>query len=143
MCTSRRFLRASPRRRTVYDSIAVEGCNCFIQNTQRTLALLSTLSVYSTIRANVTVIKEMGWKHRNARCLATIDVDSAQPSVHVMALLGEKEMPLRYAGVLAHEAFHNELFSKGQPYVGPEAEPQMSAISNGGPAGNEFASGVD
>ncbi len=107
------------RHRVDFDGIEIYGCKRFVKNTCRTLQLLQLSKEYPVITGNIAIIREMTRKFHSVAC---IYVSLTRPKVLIAASLGESGECMEYAEALAHEAYHNVLFRKGEAYDGPEAE---------------------
>lgn len=104
----------------VIDAIRVRGCRAFLENTRRALELLKGTDTARFVHEHIYAIDEAALRY----ALAQIQVSKTKPRVYVSPQVGENGSSVEYAGLLAHEAYHNVLYASGSTYAGAEAERQ-------------------
>lgn len=101
------------------EGVRVLGRRTFLRNTCAALEALRTSRHRQIIYRNIDTVRE---SCRDMGCQACTKVDHDHPEVHVASEAGQRLNPVEYAGVLAHEAFHNMLYRNHEECEGAEAE---------------------
>ncbi len=107
------FCSAGFAGQEVLDGIEVQGSPAFITRTREAFVLLRKSPTFQTIKKHIAIIKEGEHSGMHAQL--------ARPTYEVGAATW-KHSAMWFAGSIAHDGYHSQLYKEGKPWTGKQAE---------------------